>query len=82
MSRILIEYQPFGLSTISKILIRSSIPASMVSNAVELGLNGNDTAQYEIDSVIRLLEENIEMMKSDLEIIEKLKKEGVDYIEI
>ena len=44
--------------------------------------HGNDTAQYEIDSVITLLEENIEMLKSDLKIIEKLKKEGVSYIEI
>ena len=79
MSRILIEYQPFGLSTISKVLIRSCITPSMISTmeAVE-----ETTSHYDIDSIIRLLEENEKVLKSDLKIINKLRKEGVAYIEI
>jgi hypothetical protein len=80
--RILIEYQPFGLSTVSKILIRSCITPTMLATCNEMGHVVPQTGHYDIDSVIRLLEENIEMMKTDLEIIEKLQKEGVSYIEI
>ena len=75
MSRILIEYQPFGLSTISKMLIRSTITASMIAG-------DSSTSQYNIDYIAKVLEENIEMMESDLKIINKLTKEGVSFIEI
>lgn len=75
MSRILIEYQPFGLSTISKMLIRSTITASMIAG-------DSSTSQYDIDYIAKVLEENIEMMESDLKIINKLRKEGVSFIEI
>lgn len=75
MGKILVEYCPDGLSNIAQILIRSTITASMIAG-------DESTSQYAIDSIAELLEENIEMLESDLKIINKLRKEGVSFIEI
>jgi predicted house-cleaning noncanonical NTP pyrophosphatase (MazG superfamily) len=71
MSRILIEYNP-PLSMVAQKLIRDNITESMRSN-------DETSAQYDIDMVAELLEEYDK--HKDLELIDKLREEGVHYIE-
>jgi predicted house-cleaning noncanonical NTP pyrophosphatase (MazG superfamily) len=71
MSRILIEYNP-PLTIVAQKLIRDNITESMRSN-------DETSAQYDIDMVAELLEEYDK--HKDLELIDKLREEGVHYIE-
>jgi hypothetical protein len=72
MGRILIEYNP-TLSIASQNLIKDNITASMTSN-------DDSSNQYDIDMVAECLTEN--NFQVDLTLIEQLRNEGVNYIEI
>jgi hypothetical protein len=71
MARILVEYNP-PISIESQQLIRNKVTESMRSN-------DETSCQYAIDTVAELLEERD--MYDDINIIQKLISEGVDYIE-
>ena len=72
MGRILIEYNP-TLSIASQNLIKDNITASMTSN-------DDSSNQYDIDMVAECLTEN--NFQVDLTLIDQLRNEGVNYIEI
>ena len=72
MGRILIEYNP-TLSIASQNIIKDNITASMTSN-------DDSSNQYDIDMVAECLTEN--NFQVDLTLIDQLRNEGVNYIEI
>ena len=71
MSRIIIEYNP-KLTKRAEKLIRNNVTESMRSN-------DESSAQYDIDMVADLLEEYDEY--KDFELINKIREEGVHFIE-
>ena len=71
MSRIIIEYNP-KLTKQAEKLIRNNVTESMRSN-------DESSAQYDIDMVADLLEEYDEY--EDLVLINKIREEGVHFIE-
>ena len=71
MSRIIIEYNP-KLTKRAEKLIRNNVTESMRSN-------DESSAQYDIDMVADLLEEYDEY--EDFELINKIREEGVHFIE-
>ena len=71
MSRIIIEYNP-TLTKKAEKLIRNNVTESMRSN-------DESSAQYDIDMVADLLEEYDEY--EDLVLINKIREEGVHFIE-
>ena len=72
MNRILIEYNP-NLSAIGTKTIENAITPSMSSN-------DGSSHQYDIDMVAECLKEN--NLIDDLSTIDKLREEGVHYIEM
>jgi len=71
MGRIIIEYRP-DLSIITEKLIKENITPSMISN-------DESSCQYDINMIAKLL---YEYDNEDLSIVEKLIKEGINYLEI
>jgi hypothetical protein len=74
--RIIVEYNP-SISKHAKRSVFSNITPSMSSN-------DEDSHQYTIGLVVEALEKENEedLFKKDIELLNELIKEGVDYIEI
>jgi hypothetical protein len=74
--RIIVEYNP-SISKHAKRSIFSNITPSMSSN-------DEDSHQYPIDFVVEVLEQENEdeLFNKDIEILNELIQEGVQYIEI